>query len=251
MNIFKRIIYQHFVPLYGKALRSHNRYINVIYYHDIVNSGGAGAQYTNIDIFKRQMEYIVANGYATYTFDELSDTDKLAFNKKSVLITFDDGWVSNFNEIFEFMKSKGIKYNIFLTVGKIGNDPDYLTWEQVREMHKSSLVGFGAHTYSHVSLKDISSVDTELEIVKADEVIERETGIGVLDFCSPYGQHSAESDEYLLNNTAYRRIYTSAMKFSYNSGERIIFGRSSINNDEPFGVFKNKLRGNYNAFAMI
>ena len=251
MNIIKKIVYRNLVPLYGRLAKSRNRYINVIYYHDIVSSGGAGAQYTDIDVFKKQMEYISEKGYKTYTFDELSNPENVSFDKKSVLITFDDGWRSNYNQIFEFMREKGIKYNIFLAVGNIGTNPEYLTWEHVKKMHESGIVGFGAHTYSHVSVKDISSLDTNLEFAKANEIIEREAGIKAADFCYPYGQFSSEAEEYLLKNTQYTRIYTSNMDFSYDIDGKIIFGRCSINNDESFNVFKDKLCGNYNAFKTV
>ena len=40
-------------------------------------------------------------------------------SRKSILITFDDGWLSNYTEIFDFMKLKKIKYNIFLEIATI------------------------------------------------------------------------------------------------------------------------------------
>ena len=86
-----------------------NKYINVIYYHDIVKGSGYASQQTNIDLFKKQMQYIKDNGYKTFTFDELDSDDNVKYNTKSVLITFDDGWRSNYTEIFDFMKEIGIK----------------------------------------------------------------------------------------------------------------------------------------------
>lgn len=251
MNIIKRLVYNNVLPITGALLKGKNQFINVIYYHDIVKEEGGGAQHTNIDIFKSHMNYIAENGYKTYTFDELEAGADISFQPKSVLITFDDGWLSNYTEIFEFMKEKNIKYNVYLAVGEIGNNPDYLTWGMVSEMHESGMVGFGAHTYSHVSMKNIAEIDTEKEIEKANEKIFAETGFMPADFCYPYGDFSTESNEYLVKNTAYKRIYTSNMDFSYAKDGKIIFGRSSINNDEPFKTFVNKLKGNYNAFNMI
>lgn len=251
MNIIKKLVYDNVVPVVGALMKSKNKYINVIYYHDIVTGDGNGAQQTNIETFKKQMEYIAENGYKTISFDDIENGADISFKDKYVLITFDDGWLSNYSEIFEFMKEKNIKYSIFLAVGEISNNPDYLTWEQIREMHNSGLVGFGAHTYSHVSMKDIEEIDAEKEVEQANEKIFEEIGVYPTDFCYPYGQFTEDSNAYLLEKTKYKRIYTSEHDFSYNVGEKIIFGRNSINSSEDFKTFRNKLNGKYNAFNTV
>ena len=131
---------------------------------------------TNIDVFKRQMQYIADNGYRTLRFDELNTEENVKFGKKKVVIAFDDGWLSNYTEIFDFMKSLGLKYNIFLTIGEIEGNPDYLCWDYVREMYDSGFVGFGVHTYTHPHVADISEIDPDLECFKANEIFQKELG---------------------------------------------------------------------------
>lgn len=251
MNIIKKFVYDNVVPMVGSLMKGKNKHVNVIYYHDIVAGEGNGAQQTNVEMFKKQMEYIAEKGYKTITFDDIENGEDISFKDKYVLITFDDGWRSNYSEIFDFMKEKNIKYNIFLAVGEISNNPDYLTWEQIREMHNSGLVGFGAHTYSHVSMKDIGEIDIQKEIDEANEKIFEEVGVYPSDFCYPYGQFTEYSNTFLLENTKYKRIYTSEHDFSYSVGEKIVFGRSSINSAESFKTFVNKLNGKYNAFNTV
>ena len=159
MNAPKRFIFRNVIPALGCLLVGKNKYCNVIYYHDIVSGKGETFMRTNIDIFHSHMEYIAANGFETLRFDDLEKPGNLAFGKKKVIIAFDDGWKSNYSLIFDFMKSLGIRYNVFLTMGKIGVDEDYLTWDMVRKMHESGLVGFGAHTFTHPNMADLSAVD--------------------------------------------------------------------------------------------
>ena len=149
------------------------------------------------------------------------------------------------------MKEMGIKYNIYLHVEKIDTDDEYLTWDMVREMKQSGIVGFGAHTYSHPDMSDISKIDTDLEFVRVNEIIEKEIGIAPKDFCYPYGYWSEDSNKYIVENTDYKRIYTSNMMYSYKQDNKIIFGRNSVNGDRPFCVFKNMLKGNYNIFDTL
>lgn len=251
MNIIKRFIYQQIIPLAGRIMVDKNRYINVIYYHDVVKGKGESFMRTNKDLFERQMRFIAENGFKTLRFDELDDKGNLKFEKKKVVIAFDDGWLSNYTEIFEFMRSLGVKYNIYLTIGEIGKNPEYLNWDLVRKMHDSGLVGFGVHTYTHPHVADMSDIDPELEFIKANEVFKKELGYEPLDFCYPYGSCSEKAHEYLSTKTNYQRIYTSSMMYSYEKHGRIIFGRNGISNDETFGVFKAKLNGWFNVWKNI
>lgn len=69
----KKFAYEYVIPLVGKVFRSKNKFVNVIYYHDIVKEGGSSFMKTNINVFRRQMEYIAAKGYETLRFDDLQD----------------------------------------------------------------------------------------------------------------------------------------------------------------------------------
>ena len=250
MNTFKKIIYNYGIPFVGSVFRSRNKYINVIYYHDIVADGGYSFMQTNYTKFEKQMRYLAENGYKTFRFDDLDDSS-LKYNHKSVLIVFDDGWKSNYTKIYDFMLSLGLKYNIYLAVGDIGNNPDYLTWNEVRLMHEGGLVGFGVHTYNHVDASDITKINPSVEFDDADKVFERELGYRPTDFCYPYGYYSEDSNRYIIENTDYSRIYTSRMMYSYLQEGRIVFGRTGISNDDIFSSYKAKVKGHYNIWSSI
>lgn len=251
MNIFKKVAYYHLIPIVGHLFVNNNKYCNIIYYHDIVKDEGYSFMRISIDLFQRQMQYLKENGYETLRFDDLDSPDCFAFQKRRIIIAFDDGWLSNYSEIFDYMRSSGLKYNIFLAVGLIGNDDRYLTWDMAREMHESGTCGFGTHTYSHVDLSRITSQNYNQEVKKADERFFSELGYCSKDFCYPFGKYSSQSNEYLLKNSHYERIYLSDMRYSYQEKDKFIFGRNGISNDEPFSVFKAKLNGYYNVFSLL
>ena len=249
MNTLKRIVYEYGIPLIGRAFNYKNRYINVIYYHDIVQGDGKSFQRTNISVFKRQMEYIASHEYKTFRFDDLKDDD--SYGDKKIVIAFDDGWKSNFTEIYDYMKSLGLKYNVYLAINEIGKNPDYLTWEQVRQMHFEGFVGFGAHTFSHPDMSDISKIDPKIEFGKADAIFETQLGYKPVDFCYPYGKYSESSNEYITKNLSYKRIYTSRYMYTYLQNGKLIFGRCGISNDESLFVFKAKLKGYFNVWSKL
>lgn len=251
MNIAKRIVYNYGIPFIGSIMHGKNKFVNVIYYHDIVDGQGHSFMRTNCDLFESQMEYIARHGYSTLRFDDLKTEEDEKYNSRQVLITFDDGWKSNFTRIYDLMKRLGLKYNIYLTVGEIGKNPDYLTWDQVRKMHDEGLVGFGVHTYTHPDMSDIDKIDPETEFAQADRIFESQLGYKPLDFCYPFGAYSEESNKYISSTLPYRRIYTSRMMYSYRQHGKLIFGRNGISNDEPFIVFKAKLKGYFNVFTTM
>lgn len=247
-----KVLTNHIIPFVGRLRLRKNKYCNVIYYHDIVRDEGYSYMRMPIQQFQEQMLWLVENGYDTLRFDDFQDEEKLKFKKKRVLIAFDDGWLSNYTEIFDFMKLHNIKYNIYLTMGEIGNNADYLTWDMVKEMHQSGLVGFGAHTYTHPNMKDLSLVDCELEIHKADELFCSHLGFFPLDFCYPFGYYSEESNQYMISNTNYTRIYTSDKTFSYENNKKIIFGRNGISADFNKPFFSKVVKGyNNSAFNIF
>lgn len=253
MNAIKKFIYSNIVPAIGAITANRNRYVNVIYYHDVVDGPGESYMKINIEKFKRHMFYLRDHGWQTIRFDDLQSNDdcRIDSGRKRVLITFDDGWRSNYDAIFEFMNNNGLKYNIFLETAKIGNDPNYLSWDLVRKMHQSGTVGFGAHTFSHPNMADVTALDLDRELTLANDIIRRETGIEARDFCFPFGAYSADSIDKIRRYGLYDRIYTSDMRYSYPIGDTLIFGRNAISDAESFGVFKAKLKGRFNVWHLL
>lgn len=244
-----RFIEYYIVPFFGWLFSSRNKYVNVIYYHDIVHDKGDSYMRTNIDVFTNQMLWLSGNRYETIRFDELDD-EHILFKKKRVLIAFDDGWLSNYTEIFDLMMRLGLKYNIFLTMGEIGNNPKYLTWDMVRKMNKSGLVGFGAHTYTHPSMADLTKVDYKHEVEDADALFEEELGYRPVDFCYPFGYYSEDSNVKLEQESKYKHIFTSEKLYSYEQNGCMIFGRNGISTDYPMHYFKKKVKGYANWYQV-
>jgi len=251
MNVFKRVVFERLIPVIGKIFVGCNKYVNVIYYHDIVTSQGDACMEMNVDVFKSQMRYIAEHKIETLRFDEMGIDVCEKFERNKVLIVFDDGFRSNYYEIFDFMKELGIKYNIFLVSGMTGVDPRMLTWDEARIMHGSGLVGFGAHTYTHPDMTHLKNFDLVHEIIYANEVFKSELGFAPQDFCFPYGYYSEETLQAVIDCNVYRRIYSSKMMYSYPQDDALVMGRTPISTDDSIRVFVNKLRGYYNVWSTI
>ena len=121
----------------------------------------------------------------------LADSGKIELPDKPMLITFDDGYYSNYEYIYPILKQYQVKASIFIVTDKIGQEIDgikYLGWEQCLEMQNSGLVEIGSHSKKHV-FYDKRSVRELRDDVKASyEEIEKLLGKQDLKiFAYPYG----------------------------------------------------------------
>jgi biofilm PGA synthesis lipoprotein PgaB len=132
----------------------------VLNYHDIVKAGSLKTTLNSMDVSVDHLEehliWLKKNGYKIVSVQNVLDAaaGKNSIPDKSVLLTFDDGYLSFYTRVFPILK----KYHYPATVALIGtwiegiDTPDeagkqLLNWSQVREMVKSGLVEMASHTY--------------------------------------------------------------------------------------------------------
>ena len=114
--------------------------------------------------------------------------------KVKIVITFDDGYYSNYEYIYPILKQYQVKVSIFIVTDKIGQEIDgikYLGWEECLEMQNSGLVEICSHSKKHV-FYDKRSVREISDDVKASyEEIEKHLGKQDLKiFAYPYGAYT-------------------------------------------------------------
>lgn len=85
----------------GFEIINNNQGIPVLMYHSISNNKGSKL-FMPVDKFAQQMKYLNDNGYVTLTTEEVLAffTRDMPIPKKSVLITFDDGYSDNYTNAF-------------------------------------------------------------------------------------------------------------------------------------------------------
>ena len=161
--------------------------------------------------FEKQVAWLKDSGYTFCTFDDWPNLSQVT---KPILLTFDDGYLENYTEIYPILEKYQAKATIFLVAEKTTG----LTRDMIREMSGSSLVKFESHTLSHPSLVEISGDPDRLaaEIGDSKRLIEEITGQTVLALAYPNGEFNQQVKEitreyYLfglrkdlgMHNTAY------------------------------------------------
>ncbi len=129
-----------------ETVRGETVQIPILMYHD-VSYLGRGYSKTPEE-FRRQMEELKAAGFQTVFFSQVIDfADSGApLPSRPIVITFDDGYLTNHTYVLPVLRELGMKAEISL----IGDAVEYtdwgLSWELAREMQESGLVRFQAHT---------------------------------------------------------------------------------------------------------
>ena len=126
----------------------------VLMYHHVVEDGQACNDMTvTVSRLREDLQWLRDNGYTTVLPRELAAGEPLP--EKPVLITFDDGYRSNYNLAFPIFQEFEAKMVISIMVYMQDNAAsDFITWPMCREMVDSGLIEIGSHTYFLHNLGD-------------------------------------------------------------------------------------------------
>lgn len=119
----------------------------VLMYHHMVPEGqDCNAMTITPGKFRADLDIILAKGYTPVLPGELAAGVPLP--EKPILITFDDGYRSNYDLVYPILREYGVKacISIIVLMPDLPTD-NFCTWEQLREMTDSGLVEVGSHSY--------------------------------------------------------------------------------------------------------
>lgn len=185
--------------------------IPVLNYHQI-NDTEKNALTVNTEQFEAQMKYLAENGYTTITPADMLDAweNGTQLPEKPIIITFDDGYLDNYNHAYPILEKYQLKATIFLISDYVGTYPNYLTWSDVQEMHESGLIDFESHTLSHEELTKAPSLDeAKHQLVASKQAIDWNIGHGksVAFIAYPCGEYDADIEQ-ATKDAGYRAAFT-------------------------------------------
>lgn len=132
--------------------------VPVLMYHHIDPDGDGSASITP-ELFRAHMSALSQAGYAALFPDDLAAyvNGEAPLPKKPVVITFDDGYLSNYQYAYPILKETGMVATIFVIGATVGNTEYYkgtnypitphFTFQQGAEMVASGIISIQSHTY--------------------------------------------------------------------------------------------------------
>jgi peptidoglycan/xylan/chitin deacetylase (PgdA/CDA1 family) len=206
--------------------------------------------------FREQMCFLYENGYSAIDLDEavnrLSAHSRMA---KSVVITFDDGYLDFYTNAWPVLQSYLFPATVFLPTKFIGKsrqqfkNRDTLTWSEVRKLQAAG-VSFGSHTVSHPQLRDLPASEVESELRTSKSVLERELGTAIRSFAYPYA--FPEQDKEFASNfrrglriAGYTIGVSTVLGTARQSTDPLLLPRLPVNSEDDQALFRAKLSGAY------
>ena len=141
--------------------------------------------------FEEHISYLAKHGYH---FLALSDLVSAIINRqpvpeKSVVITIDDGYIDNYTYGFMMAKKYHALMNFMIPTGLVGQ-PDYMTWDHLKEMVASPYARIYNHTTSHAPLGLIDQDQIIKEVTTANNDLKNNLGIDNNIVIYPYGSYN-------------------------------------------------------------
>ena len=198
--------------------------VPVLMYHHILSKDSFIA--SSVKNFEAQMKYLYEDGWKTLTSDEFYQfkQGKLKVPKKSVLITFDDGWRDNFIYAYPILKKYNLKATLFVVTQWIekasqSNESTYIekkhseckklvttnprdvicNWNELLQMR--DIFDIHSHTHTHRD-KYFSDISWEDEFKESKKIIEEKLNINEHFLCWPRGVY----DETLIKEATNKKF---------------------------------------------
>ncbi|MDY6824166.1 MAG: polysaccharide deacetylase family protein [Thermodesulfobacteriota bacterium] len=193
--------------------------IPILEYHDISekpeNTQSFHSPYVlSIHTFYDQLKWLYQNRFQTISIDDLFTNHNI--NNKSIIITFDDGHISNYEYAFPILKKFNFQATFFLVADFIGRE-NYLTVEHIREMASASM-HFESHSLTHSYLIAMEKKAIAFEITQSKKAIENITGIRPRHFCIPYGFYNKTLLQF-IKNAGYESAVTERVGYYFSNNK--------------------------------
>jgi len=168
-----------------KIFYSSKNKLRILEYHSISIDGFEDQITIRKEKIIEQFEYLKNNNYKTLWLSEVEElkNKKQKLPPKTVVLTFDDGFLDNYTELFPLLQRYDFKAVCFVVLGRIGQKVDW-SGKYINDnmflMNKQQLVEIGSHielgyhTFKHDNYAKISFDEIEKDLQLCQEVIKRE-----------------------------------------------------------------------------
>lgn len=220
----------------------------MLMYHS-VQRGAAAPNWTwavSLDRFNSQLDFLVAEGYATPTMAELVAMP--AEHGRTAVITFDDGYVDNLTAC-EALEKRGMRATWFIVAGSLGTNPNWpadgrptgriLNRLELRQMQSGGME-IGSHSMHHSRLPTLSDEQLARDLRDSKDLLETVTGRTVSSFAYPYGAWDARCAE-AVKTAGYEAACTTRTGWALKDRDPYQLRRLTITNTDTTSSFARKL----------
>ncbi|MCP4172133.1 MAG: polysaccharide deacetylase family protein [Fuerstiella sp.] len=120
-----------------------------------------------------------------------------------VVLTFDDSAITHATHVGPLLKKYGFGATFFITEGFnfTTNKQDYMTWEQIQELHKAGFE-IGNHTRRHTAVSRQTSAEVDSDVAHIEEQCVKHDIPKPVSFCYP-GYATSDAAVMVLKERGY------------------------------------------------
>ncbi|MCB0465448.1 MAG: polysaccharide deacetylase family protein [Aequorivita sp.] len=214
----------------------------ILMYHHVTVEAGKGLTISANNL-ERQFKHLAENDYKTFHLKELLKMKQLP-NGKNIVITFDDGYVSQMELALPLLKKYKLKAIFFVPLDYLGNTDDWntsslkiMTSEQLK-MLDPKVVELGFHSFYHKKYTALSNAEIEADMRRCLEFVSENH----LDFSPvlayPYGKFPKEKT---CNKIFNKILSQNGIQYGLRIGNRI----NSFPFKKPFEIERIDVKGEF------
>ncbi|WP_167433983.1 polysaccharide deacetylase family protein [Paenibacillus silvae] len=197
----------------------------------------------DLDSFEENMKYLYDNGYKTITLDQLEKyvNGEISLPKKSIVITFDDGYQNNYTLAYPVLKKYHFHASLFVIGSRIQPKPvefnpskkSDISWPEMKA--GSDVFEYNSHTYDlhhkgYMVCGDDLPVTLDTSLLDHDIEQIKHIGINTPYIAYPYGYFS-EQMIYKLHQHGYRMGFTVRPGFVHPGDSPMVLPRLTVTSD--------------------
>lgn len=146
----------------------------------------AGAKSMAIYQILAKVGYIVSDDYS------LSEYTPLPFSRGIVSVTFDDGWMNQYQNAFPLLQKYSLPATFYIISGELTDQPDYMAVSELKALQGAG-EEIASHTVTHPDLTTLSQTALVNEMANSQSTLQTAMGVPITDFAYPYGAYNANT----------------------------------------------------------
>jgi peptidoglycan/xylan/chitin deacetylase (PgdA/CDA1 family) len=131
---------------------------------------------TSPEIFDKEMKYLIDNNYKVISMPEyiehLNNNTLYLLSENIVIITFDDGYKSQYEEAFPILKKYNLSATFFVYADCVDKYPICMSSQDLLELSSSNMY-IANHTLHHIFLPDYKDNIVRREIIENQKALDQ------------------------------------------------------------------------------
>ena len=173
-------------------------HVPILVFHNVAphvagRSAAARAYEVPPAVFEEEMAYLRDRAFTVVPLSALVGalTGGPPVPARAVVITFDDGWVTQYLNAVPVLRRFGYTATFFVFTNPIGRDTRFMTWDQLRELQREGMT-IGSHSWTHPRMTGLSPRAIHDQVAGSRATLEKRLGTRIDFFAHPFGEHPPE-----------------------------------------------------------